>query len=171
MPLVKGSSREAISDNIRTESETKPHDQAVAIALSVARRAKKANGGPVFAGYIHGTTGGRTDNKPIDVASGSYVVPADVLSGLGEGNSHAGAAALHKMLGMDATPMKADGGSVGEPVPIVAASGEMVVPPDAVAKVGGGDLDRGHSVLDAMVKHVRSKTIRKLKSLPSPKKS
>ncbi len=41
----------------------------VSKALRIAR---KAGGGAVapFAGYIHGTTGGRTDNKPIDVASG-----------------------------------------------------------------------------------------------------
>lgn len=136
-------------------------------ALRVAR---KANGGGVFSGYIHGDTGGRTDNRPIDVESGAYVIPADILSGLGEGNSHAGAAALHKQFGMD-IPTKADGGAVGQPTPIVAASGEMVVPPSKVAEIGGGDLDHGHSILDAMVKHVRSKTIKKLKSLPGPKKS
>lgn len=123
-----------------------------------------------FTGYIHGATGGRTDNKPIEVAEGSYVIPADVLSGLGEGNSHAGAAALHSQFGMDA-PTKADGGAIGAPVPIVAASGEMVVPPDKVAEIGGGDLQAGHNILDAMVKHVRKKTIKTLKKLPGPKKS
>ena len=54
-------------------------------------RAAKADGGGVFSGYIPGTTGGRTDNKPISVKDGSYVIAADILSGLGEGNSHAGA--------------------------------------------------------------------------------
>lgn len=133
------------------------------------RMAHKADGGGVFSGYIPGTTGGRTDNKPISVSDGSYVIPADILSGLGEGNSHAGAAALHKQFGMDIP--KADGGAVGQPVPIVAASGEMVVPPEKVADIGGGDIDRGHGILDALVKHVRSKTIKKLKSLPAPKKN
>lgn len=129
----------------------------------------KASGGPVFSGYIHGTTGGRTDNKPIAVKDGSFVVPADILSGLGEGNSHAGWAALAREYGMD-TPKKADGGAVGAPVDIVAASGEGVIPPEnIVAK--HGDLETGHNVLDAMVKHVRSRTIKKLKSLPGPKKS
>src|SRR6185312_5303672 len=159
MPLKSGKSN--VGENITPEeSEGKPRKQAIAIALNVAR---KAGGGGVFSGYIPGTTGGRTDNKPINVESGAYVLPADVLSGLGEGNSHAGAAALHKMFGMDIT--KADGGPVGEPTPIVAASGEMVVPPDAVASVGGGDIETGHKVLDALVKHVRARTIKKLKSL------
>jgi len=168
MPLDKSGSKASVSRNIKTEMNAgKKQSQAVAIALSVARRAHKADGGGVFSGFIPGTTGGRTDNKPINVESGAYVIPADVLSGLGEGNSHAGAAALHKMFGMDIT--KADGGPVGEPTPIVAASGEMVVPPGAVAGVGGGDVERGHKVLDALVLHVRKKTIKKLKSLPKPK--
>lgn len=43
MPLIQSNSREAISKNIRTEMRegNKPQDQAVAIALSVAKR----NGG------------------------------------------------------------------------------------------------------------------------------
>jgi len=37
MPLIKGCSRRAISENIRTESRAgRPHKQAVAIALSIA---------------------------------------------------------------------------------------------------------------------------------------
>ena len=39
MPLIKGKSKKAISNNIETEmAHGKPHKQAVAIALSVARK-------------------------------------------------------------------------------------------------------------------------------------
>ncbi len=42
MPLLKGSSRRAISANIETEmAHGKPQKQAVAIALDVARRRKR----------------------------------------------------------------------------------------------------------------------------------
>jgi hypothetical protein len=42
MPLKHGSSRETISQNIRTEiKHGKPQKQAVAIALAVARRSKR----------------------------------------------------------------------------------------------------------------------------------
>lgn len=41
MPLIKSKSDKAVSKNIKTESKTKPHKQAVAIALSVQKQAKK----------------------------------------------------------------------------------------------------------------------------------
>ena len=42
MPLIKGYSKKSIAKNIRTElKSSKPRSQSVAIALSVARKAKK----------------------------------------------------------------------------------------------------------------------------------
>ncbi|WP_347270356.1 hypothetical protein [Rhizorhabdus histidinilytica] len=41
MPLIKGSSKKAVSSNIKKEMAAgKPQKQVVAIALSVARKAK-----------------------------------------------------------------------------------------------------------------------------------
>lgn len=45
MPLKKGYSKKSVSTNIKTEMAAgKPQKQAVAIALDVARRAKKKRG-------------------------------------------------------------------------------------------------------------------------------
>lgn len=41
MPLKKSASKKAVGLNIKTELKTKPRAQAIAIALSVQRRAKK----------------------------------------------------------------------------------------------------------------------------------
>lgn len=42
MPLVKGASQKTISKNIRTEIKAgRPRNQAIAIALNIAREAKK----------------------------------------------------------------------------------------------------------------------------------
>ncbi|MBV5346585.1 MAG: hypothetical protein JZU63_14310, partial [Rhodoferax sp.] len=63
----------------------------------------------------------------------------------------------------------AEGGATSG-VPIVAAGGEYVIPPEDVVHIGGGDLDHGHKVLDAFVKKMRQKTIKTLQNLPGPKK-
>jgi hypothetical protein len=63
----------------------------------------------------------------------------------------------------------ASGGST-DAVPIVAAGGEYVIPPEDVTHLGGGDLDHGHKILDAFVKKMREKTIKTLQGLPGPKK-
>jgi len=52
-------------------------------------------------GFSLGTGAGRNDKNNVNLASGSYVLPADVVAGLGEGNSLAGA----KMWGSILTSM------------------------------------------------------------------
>lgn len=65
---------------------------------------------------------------------------------------------------------KASGGS-SSGVPIVAAGGEWVVPPEHVRAVGNGDIDMGHRVLDAFVLRARKELIHTLNRLPGPKRN
>lgn len=216
MPLQKGKSQETISSNISEMVHAgHPQKQAIAAALQTARESAKGGlrmpmpkvpkmGGrmKLHTGPIHSAVAGRTDHLPMHVPSGSYVIPADIVSAMGEGNTMAGFKNIKRIFGgtpygvkggvygqgstpygqsaglpYNATsapygmdlPTKAEGGEV-DAVPIVAAGGEYVLSPEEVRKVGNGDLETGHKVLDAFIKRYRKETIDTLKKLPGPKK-
>lgn len=92
-----------------------PQKQAVAAALNVARQARVDGGttttttspAPFFGGGapnmhtgpIKSAVEGRTDHLPMHVPSGSYVIPADIVSAMGEGNTMAGFKHLRLMFG------------------------------------------------------------------------
>ena len=164
-----------------------PRDQAVAAALNVARKAR-ASGGKVtetFAGPIHSAVAGRTDHLPAHLPSGSYVLPADIVSALGEGNTMAGFKVLRRVFGglpyeNTAVPYQGKAAPYNEPlepkarggkaeVPVVVAGGEHVLTPAQVRMAGDGDLDIGHNVLDEFVLRMRKELIHTLKGLPGPK--
>jgi hypothetical protein len=191
-------------------------------------------------GAINTSTPGRADMEPTHVPPGSYVMPADIVSHIGEGNTAAGQEILAKMFlplqaqsakqtalmgqgapyggtgaPFGATPQKlpmgpgvnipkgiapriagmprytlyagphgsegqptfsrgdAHGGVVpgegGQPgTPINISGGEFVVPPGEVKRRGRGDINRGHEILDAWVRHLRADHIKTLKKLPGP---
>jgi hypothetical protein len=231
------------------------NDAVIKNAVNMAGAGKKTK---THKGAIHSSVAGRTDHLPMHVASGSYVIPADIISAMGEGNSMAGFKVAKNIFsapgpyGQSAdslpygasgmpygvpAPKKAAGGDVGyeimkkmafsgsgngtslaapapaaakpsfrstlmggapqkgqqapktelndmytpysqsyasggatDAVPIVAAGGEYVIPPEDVMHLGGGDVDHGHKILDAFVKKMREKTIKTLQGLPGPKK-
>jgi len=190
MPLLHG--KKNIGHNIsEMESAGHPRDQAIAAALNVARK-HRDDGGEVsipktpvvkqHVGPIHSSVAGRTDHLPMEVPSGSYVIPADVVSGMGEGNTIAGFRHLRRMFGgVPYSGSKAPYGQTGGPygmakggttsgVPIVAAGGEHVLTPDEVRHAGGGDLEMGHAVLDEFVKRMRKELVKTLNGLPGPRK-
>jgi hypothetical protein len=67
-----------------------------------------------FTGPIVSTGAGRTDDVPMHVPSGAYVLPADVVSHIGEGNSLAGMKVAKLMFGP--TPRGATTGPWGVPL-------------------------------------------------------
>ena len=259
MPLINSPSRKAISANIETlVHEKKPQKQAIAIALDVARRAKRVNGGalseadwlertnahmltnknnapkipqikpptplvikgnpasvtpvgqalagmpkaggmpkPQFPklpgapqaiklpkvamksggdveGALVGSTPGRADKVDANVASGSHVIPADVVSHLGEGNTLAGLAKLNQLLGpqtVKKTKLAKGGQPESSKVACALSHGEWVCPPEVVRQIGGGNQEKGHKILDHMILHLRHQSIEELKRLPPPAKS
>ena len=216
MPLQHSASPQAFKANVRTlmnERGTSPHvkdkSQALAIAYATKRRAKRAVGGMMqpswfekqeahnlHTGPILSAVPGRTDRHNMSVPSGSYVLPAESISHLGQSNTLAGMKVANNMFGSagpyGVAPMKMGhgmglpkppkpmalsdkGGSRGEgtgaPVPVVTAGGEFIIKPEIVARIGGGDLKHGHKILDAFVMNLRKEHIRTLKNLPPPAKS
>jgi len=200
MPLLKNKSKAAFVHNIKAElAAGKPRDQALAIAYSVQRKSKADGGAIPFgvregakqlgkAGLISSPTPGRADSVSGALKAGSYVMPADVVSAMGQGNTMAGARALSGLMsmspfnanaarapkgrGMTAKRMKrfADGGATEEEVPVNLSGGEFIFPPEAVAAFGNGDMQHGHEVLDAMVKEIRRKNLAHISQLPPPRK-
>ena len=121
----------------------------------------------IHTGPIHSPVAGRTDHLPMHVPAGSYVVPAEEVAYLGEGNTLNGFKNLDEIVGK----YKDDGShNDGNPVPIVAAGGEYVIPPYAVVGIGDGDINRGHRILDQFVMKLRKKHIKTLQKLAPPKK-
>lgn len=136
---------------------------------------------PVIGGLIGGPIGmlaGAAFNR--NSSGQGYSGMNDMFNGGGPGASGAdfeggpysktiNAAGINPLKGQASGPEFADGGATGG-VPIVAAGGEYVIPPEDVVHIGGGDLDHGHKVLDSFVKKMRQKTIKTLQSLPGPKR-
>jgi hypothetical protein len=196
MPLKPGKSDAVVSQNIREMRHSGyPQKQAVAAALDMSRKYRAAGGRSqkdriVHHGPINVAIPGRTDRLPIHVYSGAYVLPADIVSGLGEGNTLAGNRIIEKMLLDGSLSGKSAGGSavalqhsqklkdkygIRGPyheddalVPVIVAGGEYIIPPEKVREIGEGDMDKGHAVLDAFVVSQRRALRKKLAKLPGP---
>ena len=144
-------------------------------------------------GYLHGDTLGRADALKTTAPGGAYVIPADVVAGLGEGNNLAGARIIQEAIssGPWGTPLPHGTHGHGPPQPahvqaeakggglagqtsatrVDLSHGEFVVTPQDVLRIGAGDLKRGHRILDRFVEDERARQIKKLKALPGPVKS
>lgn len=203
MPLKSGNTQKIISQNIAELIKSgRPQKQAVAISLDKARKRKASGGGIAAAaqpiqpneeikkeGLFAGDASGRSDTISATVPSGAYMIPADVVSALGDGNTESGAKVLDGLIPMQSDndgdestgitaalakggivrPAPQKGGLAGNPTPIKASNGEYLVSPERVAALGGGDINHGHDILDEFVQEVRQKNADKLKKLPKPR--
>lgn len=170
--------------------DVEPLDALVArLSPKIPRRAS--------GGFLHGSDPGRADTITTSAPGGSYVVPADVVAGIGQGNSLAGAKVIQEMLERGpygipmprgragnnipspphpraeyqaggSIPIFAKGGGNRQESPVKLSDGEFVIPPAHVVNWGGGNLKRGHRVFDAWVLKKRKEHIAKLKKLPGP---
>ncbi|MGO8916222.1 MAG: hypothetical protein ACLQJR_09970 [Stellaceae bacterium] len=175
-------------------------------------------------GFLNSPVAGRTDHLPLAVPAESHVIPADVVSGIGQGNSLNGASQLDQMFhsgpwGVNALTSKApsltpkaprpathlaaggppfanlparsrsdfasakaraSGGTHERTTSILAAGGEYVVRPEAVAEMGRrakrlrpqlrhkSDLAAGHDAIDDFILRARKRTVAVTRKLPGP---
>ena len=119
-------------------------------------------------GLFNSAGAGRTDILNRGVPPGGYVIPADVVAGLGEGNTLAGDKIIKRMFNIVPKPTPALATSA-KTTPVVTAGGEFFLHPDDLIRKFG-NLKRAHSILDKWVVAERAKHIKELKSLPGPKK-
>lgn len=95
------------------------------------------------------------------LAPEGFVIPADVVSHLGNGSSEAGLELLARELG--AKPIKGEGDGMSDSIPTTiggkqparVANEEAFVSPEMVKKLGGGDTERGAKKLYAMMDRIR----------------
>jgi hypothetical protein len=123
--------------------------------------------GAAQGGRIASYGGGGITNIPKfqaggDMQSDAFVVPADVVSALGNGSTKAGLERLNEYLGI-ALPIEGEGDGLSDDIPATiegdqparVADGEAYVPPEVVAQLGGGDPERGAAMLYTMMDKVR----------------
>lgn len=131
-------------------------------------RAEERQGFMAHPEGLFGSTGaGRTDVHNMNVSSGSYIMPADVVSGLGEGSSLAGSAIIDRM--MRTNPYGIEGGGGRR-----ASMGPPRVVPQRVQSSGDSSLEnRGGQIKRASGGSTDPKPKEKpmyldLKSMPMP---
>jgi hypothetical protein len=108
-------------------------------------------------GMIHSPIPGRTDKISMNVKGGSYILPADIVSGIGQGNSMAGASILNKFFKM--SPYGASAGRVGTPKVNYGKPMNMRLPSMKAPKfAGGGQAETGPGMLPGMSPEDRNAT-------------
>ena len=140
---------------------------------------------------------GRSDRLPYAVAADSFVMPADTISGIGGGNTMAGAKIMDAItttgpygsnlpkIGHGSGPPKgkfaAGGAPHGEPISrVMLAGGEYLIPRDRLVQIGKEriaakmskaktPLEAGHEWARNLVDEVRKHAKRFLAKAPKPK--
>lgn len=99
---------------------------------------------------------GRSDTIPAELPEGSFVLPADVVSAIGSGSTDAGFRQLDEVFSEFVGGAFDDEPGV-EPGPVDAmiSDGEYIVPPEAVAAIGGGDPEMGSQILESLMMEIR----------------
>jgi hypothetical protein len=145
IPLMSGESQDQGLARLQSQS----NELEARIARKAAMRANMGSDG-VAVGMAAG-----------GLAPEGFVVPADVVSHLGNGSSDAGLKLLVSKFG--AKPIKGEGDGMSDSIPTTiggkqearVANDEAFISPEMVKRIGGGDAEKGAKKLYAMMDRVR----------------
>jgi len=117
-------------------------------------------------------SGGLTALKVGGLKEGAFIIPADVISHLGNGSSEAGMKIVRERL--NARPIRGPGDGMSDSIPTTiagrqkarVANEEAEVPPEVVASLGNGSMEKGAKKLFEMMDNVRKARTGKAKQAP-----
>jgi hypothetical protein len=130
---------------------------------------------PTTNSYKMMASGGLTSLKAGGLREGAFIVPADVISHLGNGSSEAGMRIVQERL--KGRPIKGPGDGMSDSIPTTiagkqparVANEEAEIPPEVVAALGGGSLEKGAKKLYEMMDKIRQDRTGKKKQAPAVK--
>jgi len=130
---------------------------------------------PATGTYQQLAQGGLTSLKAGGLREGAFIVPADVISHLGNGSSEAGMKIVQERL--KGRPIKGPGDGMSDSIPTTiagkqparVANEEAEIPPEVVAALGGGSLEKGAKKLYEMMDKIRKDRTGKKKQAPAVK--
>jgi hypothetical protein len=130
---------------------------------------------PATGTYKQLAQGGLTSLKAGGLREGAFIVPADVISHLGNGSSEAGMRIVQERL--KGRPIKGPGDGMSDSIPTTiagkqparVANEEAEIPPEVVAALGGGSLEKGAKKLYEMMDKIRKDRTGKKKQAPAVK--
>jgi hypothetical protein len=130
---------------------------------------------PISNSYRMMAKGGLTSLKAGGLREGAFIVPADVISHLGNGSSEAGMKIVQERL--KGRPIKGPGDGMSDSIPTTiagrkparVANEEAEIPPEIVAALGGGSLEKGAKKLYEMMDKIRQDRTGKKKQAPEVK--
>jgi hypothetical protein len=130
---------------------------------------------PTTNSYKMMASGGLTSLKAGGLREGAFIVPADVISHLGNGSSEAGMKIVQERL--KGRPIKGPGDGMSDSIPTTiagkqparVANEEAEIPPEVVAALGGGSLEKGAKKLYEMMDKIRQDRTGKKKQAPAVK--
>lgn len=113
---------------------------------------------------IEGDDKGQDDNIHVKAPVGGYVLDADVVSSIGDGNTDAGFKEINRYLeNLEKKHIKKIKPKL---IDCAFSTGELQIDPRDVTAIGKNDLEKGHKVLNQFVKEVRAHKKHSIDSIP-----